>query len=485
MSLTLRRLDHKKLHRYEDTRDLKKEPAATQPASTQPATTQTTDQGARDPSIAYGARTRFAHESGAHYRAHVTQTHMPPPATAGSDTMHVGSYNIAGGAKKEYRNDYGRTHALAAHEVTRGDSDALALQEVQVGRTVGRDNEAVEDAHQDYNEQVLVHTYLQNASPDLKALDGRGRERYDDINMTSVDANGRVLDKYDPNQPTMRYSYTRTDGKHESVTVQRTSLDAQGNPMDRYDPNAPGTKYTATKDGQPLGPSMTINKESVAADGTAARDPNTGKPIYSPQNNPVTVYSANIEGGGVDKNYTMVYGKTLDLEGGRAHFGNAALLGPKNEIKRDENGAIAAGQIRFDRLNEGSDKEARFALGVKMQHEGRDVTFVSTHLTAGSSTGEGDARRAEYRQLEGFVNDFGGGRAVVAGDFNSEPGDSYGPGNNRRYPGLGLEKSEKKDGNGIDHILVSPGLDIGETDTHEDRGRSDHDLIEADVTLPS
>src|SRR5688572_29680068 len=115
MSLgTLRRLDHHRTGRTEDQRPPESTAHPTRLNSTQPSATQVNEPtGGRDPATAYAARTRFAHESGGAYRAHQIQGSVPPPS--GSDTMHVGSYNIAGGAKKEYRYDYGRTHALAAH----------------------------------------------------------------------------------------------------------------------------------------------------------------------------------------------------------------------------------------------------------------------------------------------------------------------------------------------------------------------------------
>src|SRR5262245_45733108 len=106
---SVRKLDsHKNLPRYDDGDDRDPQRRVTQPKLAGPATIPTADQGARDPSIAYGARTRFMHDSGGARLAHTTQAgYTAAQSSTPDDKIQVGSYNLAGGATKEYRDDYG------------------------------------------------------------------------------------------------------------------------------------------------------------------------------------------------------------------------------------------------------------------------------------------------------------------------------------------------------------------------------------------
>jgi hypothetical protein len=328
---------------------------------------------------------------------------------------------------------------------------------------------------------------------------------------------------FDPKEPTMQYTFTPKDGgPPKTVQVSRTSLDDNGQTSRKsvFDPNAPKITYSATVDGKPLGPSMTISKESLTGDGKAAQL--DGKPIYAPADNPITVYSAEIsdpnQSGTVD--YTMVFGKNVLVKDNPNKpgpdptygAGNAVLLGPNNVIKRDGNGKILDDQIKFGPYAAGErtpdQKEVTpSTLGVKVEHEGRDVTFIAAHFYhkgfwARFNDGQnpqdpGNFRDQQYRELGSFVKDWGGENVVVAGDFNSKPGDHYGWFALDSYPSdkdLGLKLTDKDGGNDIDHILVSGNVEAtgkttsrtevgGEDLEKRQAGGSDHWLVQNTVVL--
>jgi endonuclease/exonuclease/phosphatase family metal-dependent hydrolase len=181
--------------------------------------------------------------------------------------------------------------------------------------------------------------------------------------------------------------------------------------------------------------------------------------------------------------------------GGRA--GNSVLLGPKEQIARDANGALLPGQIQRQALDNPGDlkdgREHRFAIGVKMQHEGHEVAFVGTHLINSDKDGQHvDVRSHEMSNLGSFAHGFGGDDVIVAGDFNGQPGGRSGtwglpwPWADRHTTPdqMGLDLTHKDGGNRLDQILIGHDLKAGHTTTSTGLGGSDHDLIQNTVQVP-
>lgn len=183
-------------------------------------------------------------------------------------------------------------------------------------------------------------------------------------------------------------------------------------------------------------------------------------------NGDVTVYTATYQDeSGQDVRYTMVHGRSIDHDGGT--FGNSVLLGPGQELPRDENGQIREGAIQVHEIGEDRGrKERRTALEVNTA-EGQ--TVISTHLTAGSEDSRQKARSAEYRSLDEICK--GKPEVILGGDLNSAPGESYTVGGlwgwnpfgrDYRYPTaeeMGFE--EGTGGGGLDHVLVRGGDAVG------------------------
>ncbi len=183
-------------------------------------------------------------------------------------------------------------------------------------------------------------------------------------------------------------------------------------------------------------------------------------------NGDVTVYTATYQDeAGQDVRYTMVHGRSIDHDGGT--FGNSVLLGPGQELPRDENGQIREGAIQVHEIGEDrGSKERRTALEVNTA-EGQ--TVISTHFTAGSEDSKQKARSAEYRSLDEICQ--GKPDVILGGDLNSAPGESYTVGGlwgwnpfgrDYSYPSAGeMGFEEGTGGGGLDHVLVRGGDAVG------------------------
>lgn len=372
-----------------------------------------------------------------------------------SPTLRTGTYNVAGGAE-DFEENFGRegvdgdfhtegeTSDFVANQLVTGEVDVLSLQEVSAGR----------NDDPDFNQEILEDVFTQSLPEDFEDAH---------IDRYSVGPDGQPI------------------------------VDGQGNPQ--YLPDQYSTiGYTATNEqGEEI--SATITRESVDASGNPAVDAQ-GRPIYEPsaqttrprvgtqQTYPVSVYQLNLEGG---ETYTAVYGDSGDsTQNGSSpdrHYGNTVLLGPGQQLERNPNtGALQDGAVHYRVLGRDvEDGEPRSAVGVTFTTpSGEQASAVSAHLTnSGGDGGEHGtfSRSSQMRELGRFVDDIGG-PVIVGGDYNYEFGSEHLPSPEDvglNYPGDQVD--------GIDHVLVTPGLEHGETTTVDGQGSDHEHLVLTEVTL--
>jgi endonuclease/exonuclease/phosphatase family metal-dependent hydrolase len=390
-----------------------------------------------------------------------------------SDPVRFGTYNIAGGNSEHRGRTADEISPHLANQVTSGEADVVALQEVKIFPEDGGEDGDLPRV--DTNEEILMDTFRAEVGPDWSEAD---------IEKVSLDHEGRPVTEdgepvYDPNRfPDTRYEATLEDGTSEEMVVSRQSLDEDGEPLTDeagnpvYDRDAPTTEFaTTTPDGEVR--SAALHKQSFHSDGRPMDE------YDSDRSTPVQVYDLEIDN---DKTYTQVFGTSTDHG-----YGNAVLLGPNASLNRNSDGSIEVDRLQ---LGEDPDGEKRTAISVGFTtRDGQESTALSTHFSNGSSGAQEAARVDQYKELYDYTNDLDS--VIVGGDFNSVPGGGYFDAQLalespwRDYPNPesgGLERSDNR--GDIDHILVGGDAGAAEGDNQQGgKGGSDHELELTEISL--
>ncbi|MGE0493437.1 MAG: endonuclease/exonuclease/phosphatase family protein [Vulcanimicrobiota bacterium] len=381
---------------------------------------------------------------------------VSPPAR-----LQVGTYNLGAG-NAGARQHFDETTRQVSEQVTGGGLDVVAFQEVDVG--------AERTGRQDYNEEVLKDVFRAESGPNWSEAESVDKFSLDEHGQPVVDEQGHRV--YDP----VRYDRTQYEadfGDHrEQQVVERV---AQGADHVVYESN---------------GASLVVSKESYDEHGQPYLE--NGRRAFDDSNDtPITVYSAEIEKDGAQTDYTVVFGSSL-AHSGAGTYGNAVLLGPEAQLRRDAQGEIEPGSLRRHDLGANDpDNENRTALAVGFEAGGQEATFVSTHFTSGGDEADQQARVTQYQTLGDIVEGYGD-HTIVAGDFNSKAGGRYLdfrwrgllPDNPvHHYPSAdSLGWSDPDADNSIDRIYTSHGSQASGRHRVEGGG-SDHELVRWDVTV--
>lgn len=352
------------------------------------------------------------------------------PADPGTDgKLRAATYNIAGAANGHHDleaiTDTART---LAGQVVGGETDVVALQEVDVG--TGRATDNLPEGFTDHNEFVLAHVAA------------------------------------------------KEQGLQEPVTFRRSeAIDGDGRPV---------TVITGV-DGSGRYSRVVISKEYIAQDGAPTLPGLAGLLTLRPA--VTTVYNADVLTPDGVQDYTMVFGGSRSVDGGS--FGNAVLLGPRATLQRDADGNPQVA-LRDLGANDPTDDENRTALEVGIDVAGREATVFSAHLTYDDDKdpeGSAEARADQYDTLATLA-EASGDNTLLLGDFNDDSRVTVGPltggnfGENYVSPtAQDLSDWFAEGKTNIDRIYVSADVDATNRIEYVKLGGSDHELVAWDVDL--
>lgn len=302
--------------------------------------------------------------------------------------------------------------------------------------------------------------------------------RVDVMALQEVGVNGRNTRGRDNNEELLEEVFRQElPASLRQAQIAKASLDEQGRPVLKdgrpiYDPTRyADSRYTATgANGESR--HMTLTRERYNKEG---REVPFGT---SAESAPTVVYSAKLEE--QDKTYSLAYASN-NADGS---YGNAMLLGPGYEI--DD---VAQKVLGHDH----NDHEQRSALAVTFTTpQGQEATAISAHLSNGRSQQEGESRLPQLRALSDFADDYD--NAMVLGDYNTYPGQSYGqqlidllpfidPDKTPSASQLGFEDPDRGV-RSIDRLFTQGDVVAGQRREYDGQGGSDHDLVSWDVSLP-
>lgn len=281
-----------------------------------------------------------------------------------------------------------------------------------------------------------------------------------EVDVNTTDAAKHLPDGItDYNEYVLAQVSAEEAGLQEPITYERTEADD-------------GTVTITGSDEDQRSSKVTITPEYYTETGEPAE---AGDPEAV-----VTVYNAQVQSPDGVKDYTVVYGSSLEHDDGT--YGNAVLMGPDAPLARDADGnALVArhdlGANDPKKTEAHPNGENRTALEVTIEAGGETATVFSTHLSADKDGA--DARQTQYDTLARLA-EASGDNTILLGDFNSSGEGTIGP--------LSGENDDENDpgfwsvDNPIDRIYVSDDVDASGRERVEGGG-SDHSLITWDIDL--
>lgn len=274
-----------------------------------------------------------------------------------------------------------------------------------------------------------------------------------EVDVNTTDAAKHLPDGItDYNEYVLAQVSAEEAGLQEPITYERTEADD-------------GTVTITGSDEDQRSSKVTITPEYYTETGEPAE---AGDPEAV-----VTVYNAQVQSPDGVKDYTVVYGSSLEHDDGT--YGNAVLMGPDAPLARDADGnALVArhdlGANDPKKTDAHPNGENRTALEVNIQVDGETATVFSTHFTA-TNEFKGDVTRfVQHDTLTQLAED-AGGNTIILGDFNTSD-----------YDHFGHLSGKDNDPDSIDRIYVSNDIDTSDRDTVTGGG-SDHDLITWNIDL--